>query len=233
MSVDPLRPSAESSRGAAAPVAAPLDPRPVALIRLAALAQNLRDAREAGFAVVDRDVLSADAWGHGAGIVERAVSSAGMAWADSGRAGALGGARLFGLPGSSGRPVMTLTGRVIMTKLLRRGEGVSYGYTFRAPSDTTIALVRGGYGQGIVRRLGNRVAVRVEGRDAPVVGRVAMDVCVVDLGPRGTVSPGAPAVFFGDPDQGEPALGSWTAATGLSADEIVAIVGVAARRETS
>lgn len=233
MSVDPLRPTAESSRGAAAPVAAQLDPRPVALIRGSALAHNLRIARDAGLLVVDRDVLDADAWGHGADIVERAVSSAGMAWAESGGDAALAGAWLFGLPGSPGRPVMALTGRVIATKLLREGEGVSYGYTFRAPSDTTIALVSGGYGQGVVRHLGNRVAVRVEGRDAPVVGRVAMDVCVVDLGPRAVVPPGAPAVFFGDPDRGEPSLGRWTAATRLDAGEILAIVGVRARREAA
>ncbi|NYF16177.1 alanine racemase [Microbacterium sp. AK009] len=233
MSVDPLRPSAESSWGAAAAVAASLDPRPVALIRLAALAHNLRTAREAGLDVVDRGALEADAWGHGADIVERAVSSAGLAWVRSGREGVLGGERLFGLPGSSGRPVMALTGRVITTKLLRRGEGVSYGYTFRAPSDTTVALITGGYGQGVVRQLGNQAAVRVHGRAAPIVGRVAMDVCVVDLGPQGAVPPGAPAVFFGDPDEGEPSLGSWTAATGLGADEIVAIVGVRARRETA
>ena len=55
---------------------------------------------------------------------------------------------------------MRLTGSVLLTKALRAGEGVSYGYTHRADADTRVALVTGGYAQGVVRGLGDRISVR-------------------------------------------------------------------------
>ena len=60
-------------------------------------------------------------------------------------------------------PALTLMGTVLGVKPLRAGEGVSYGYTFRAPADTRVALVTGGYAQGIPRSLGNRVPVSIAG----------------------------------------------------------------------
>ncbi|MCH3159094.1 hypothetical protein K3X38_14655, partial [Listeria monocytogenes] len=53
-----------------------------------------------------------------------------------------------------GVPAMTLVGTVLSTKRLLAGEGVSYGYRFRAPADTRVALVTGGYAQGVVRSAG-------------------------------------------------------------------------------
>ncbi|MBN9187598.1 MAG: alanine racemase, partial [Microbacterium sp.] len=56
---------------------------------------------------------------------------------------------------------MSLVGRVLSTKVLLADEGVSYGLTYRAPEDTHIALVTGGYAQGVLRGLGNRVSVSI------------------------------------------------------------------------
>ena len=142
---------------------------------------------------------------------------------------ALDASTLFGLPGSNALPVMSLRGRALGTKALLRGEGVSYGYTHRAPHDTTVALVTGGYAQGVVRSLGNAVTVAIDGRRHRIVGRVAMDVCVVDVG-EADVARGAEVVFFGDPAEGHPSLEEWTDATGWSAAEIVAAIGVRAER---
>ena len=146
----------------------------------------------------------------------------------------LDAAALYGLPGSptGSRPVLSLRGRVLGTKALLRGEGVSYGYTHRAPHDTTVALVTGGYAQGVVRALGNAVSVAMAGRRHRIVGRVAMDVCVVDLDSR-PVDRGSEVVFFGDVREGHPGLEEWLDATGWSAGEIVAAVGARARREVS
>ncbi|WP_322409179.1 alanine racemase C-terminal domain-containing protein [Microbacterium invictum] len=228
MSVDPLRPTAHD----VSEYSGAHDHRPVALIRRSALAANLETAHDAGLVTVDPEVLEADGWGHGEAEVRRAVSEAGLGWATS-DVDAVDGAHLFGLPGSRGVPAMAFRGRVVSTKRVLAGEGVSYGYTFRAAADTTVALVSGGYAQGVVRALGNRVAVRIAGRNAPVIGRVAMDVCVVDLGSTGRAEPGDRAHFFGDPESDEPSLDTWTAATGLTAGEIVAIVGARARRVAS
>jgi len=62
------------------------------------------------------------------------------------------------------------------------------------------------------------------------VGRVAMDVCVVDIG-AAPVARGAEVVFFGDPEAGEPSVAEWVAETGLTAAEIVTAVGLRAVRE--
>jgi len=122
---------------------------------------------------------------------------------------------------------MSLRGRALGTKPLRKGEGVSYGYTHRAPHDTTVALVTGGYAQGVVRSLGNAVTVSIDGRRHRIVGRVAMDVSVVDVD-HAAVTRGAEVVFFGDPS-----LAEWTDATGWTAAEIVAAVGVRADRRVA
>lgn len=138
-------------------------------------------------------------------------------------------ADVFGLPGSDGIPVMRLTGSVLTVKDLRAGEGVSYGFTHRAPADTRVALVTGGYAQGIVRALGDHVAVRIGDVLRPVIGRVAMDVCVVDLGGVDAAR-GDGVVFFGG-DPGDPPLSEWVAHTGLTAEELVTAVGLRVRRE--
>jgi alanine racemase len=145
---------------------------------------------------------------------------------------ALDAPTLFGLPGTRARPVMSLRGRALGTKPLLRGEGVSYGYTHRAPRDTTVALVTGGYAQGVVRALGNAVTVSIDGRRHRIVGRVAMDVSVVDVGET-SIARGAEIVFFGDPAAGHPSLEEWTDATGWTAAEIVAAVGVRAERRVA
>lgn len=135
----------------------------------------------------------------------------------------------FGLRAGT-TPALTLMGSVLGVKSLRAGEGVSYGYTFRAPTDTRIALVTGGYAQGIPRSLGNRVRVTIEGAQHPIIGRVAMDVCVVEVGSADVVR-GDSVVFFGDPAHGAPTLGDWARESGLSPLEIVAGVGLHTRRE--
>ena len=94
-----------------------------------------------------------------------------------------------------------------------------------------IALVTGGYAQGVVRSLGNAVTVRLAGERHPIIGRVAMDVCVVDVGADTAVERGDDVVFFGDPGDGAPALSEWTAASGLTAAELVTAVGLRSDRE--
>ena len=151
---------------------------------------------------------------------------------DENEAATLVAATLYGLPGGhpDARPVMRLSGRVLSTKRLRAGEGVSYGYAHRAAADTRVALVTGGYAQGVVRMLGDRVQVRVGGAFRPLIGRIAMDVCVVDIAEH-DVARGDEVVFFGDPREPAPPLSSWTAATGWTAGELVSLVGARAHRE--
>lgn len=124
---------------------------------------------------------------------------------------------------------MRLTGEILSVKVLRAGESVSYGYTFTAPHDTQIALVTGGYAQGIVRSLGNRLTVSVAGERRPIVGRVAMDACVVDLGTTGAVR-GDAVVFLGDAARHEPTILEWAEITNMQPEELLAGIGLRAQR---
>ncbi|WP_354475464.1 alanine racemase C-terminal domain-containing protein [Marisediminicola sp. UYEF4] len=103
-----------------------------------------------------------------------------------------------------------LTAEVLAIKHVGAGAGVSYGHTFRTSSATTLLLVAIGYGHGLPRKAGNRASVTwgdhaVQMR---IVGRVAMDVLVVDAGDA-PVTLGDTVVIFGDPRTGELSLEEW------------------------
>jgi alanine racemase len=135
----------------------------------------------------------------------------------------LGSPADFGL-----RPVMTLQARLALVKQVPGGSGVSYGHTYTTTSDTTLALVPLGYGDGLPRAAGNVGPLQVAGRRHTIAGRVCMDQVVVDLGERpdaASVSPGDPVVVFGDGTHGEPTAQEWAQAVDTISYEIVTRVG--------
>jgi len=79
------------------------------------------------------------------------------------------------------RPVLSLKSRVARLRRLDPGESVSYGCTWTAARPSVVALVMCGYGDGLRRTLSNKGSVLVRGRRAPIVGRIAMDMCVADV----------------------------------------------------
>lgn len=94
-------------------------------------------------------------------------------------------------------PVARWTSHVTLVKQVRQGDGVSYGLTWQAPHDTTVATVAVGYGDGYSRLNSSKGRVLIDGRAYPVVGRVCMDQILVDLGPDATVSEDAEVVLLG------------------------------------
>ncbi|HEU4807412.1 MAG TPA: alanine racemase C-terminal domain-containing protein [Homoserinimonas sp.] len=106
-----------------------------------------------------------------------------------------------------------LEAEVLATKRVGAGAGVSYGHTYRTSTTSTLALVAIGYGHGIPRKAGNRASVTWGGQRMPIVGRVAMDVLVVDAGDA-TVTAGETVVFFGDPASAELSLAEWSQSVG-------------------
>jgi alanine racemase len=88
-------------------------------------------------------------------------------------------------------PVFSFHTRVGLVKTLPAGTGLSYGRTHILPQATTVAVLTGGYGDGISRALGNRGAVLLGGRRCPILGRVTMDQTIVD-------ATGVPGVQCGD-----------------------------------
>jgi alanine racemase len=80
---------------------------------------------------------------------------------------------------------------------VERGATVGYGRTWAASRPSRIALVMCGYADGFRRSLSNRAHVLVNGRRAPVVGRIAMDMCMVDVTAVPGVAPGDVATLIG------------------------------------
>jgi alanine racemase len=77
------------------------------------------------------------------------------------------------------KPVVRLRARVVAVRTVRAGETVSYGGEWTAPRDTRVATIGIGYADGILRSLGNRGRVELQGRSVPIVGRVTMDFVMV------------------------------------------------------
>lgn len=121
-------------------------------------------------------------------------------------------------------PVMTLRGRVAAVRRIAAGDGVSYGHTWRAERPTTLALVPLGYADGIPRQASGRGEVLLAGARRPVVGRIAMDQFLVDVGDD-AVEVGDEVVLFGDPATGAPSADDWGVAADTIGYEIVTRIG--------
>jgi alanine racemase len=80
------------------------------------------------------------------------------------------------------RPAMRLAARVAHTKRVSQGTPVGYGWTYRAPRETTIATVPVGYADGYPRLAGPGGAVLCRGLRLSIAGRISMDQMTVDCG---------------------------------------------------
>lgn len=109
------------------------------------------------------------------------------------------GARVVtGLPAP--RPVAAVRARVTALKDVPAGWTASYGATFRSSSASRWATLALGYGDGLRRELSNRGSALFGDEVAPIIGRVCMDVTVVDVTDLEGVEPGSVAtVVGGDP----------------------------------
>jgi alanine racemase len=146
------------------------------------------------------------------------------------------GVALYGLDPLGGdpaeyglRPAMTVQARVVLTKRVPAGVGVSYGHTYHPAQETTLALVPVGYADGVPRAAGNRAPVLAAGAQRSIAGRVCMDQFVLDVGDD-PVAPGDPVVLWGPGADGEPTAQQWADAVGTIHYELVTRVGGRFRR---
>ncbi len=96
------------------------------------------------------------------------------------------------------RPVMSVRSRITLLKTLRRGETLGYGCTFEAARETLVATLPIGYNDGYVRALSNRGRVIVRGAYAPVVGRISMDLTLIDVTDVADVALGDSVTLLGE-----------------------------------
>ena len=130
------------------------------------------------------------------------------------------GLMLYGVSPMSGatgadhglKPVMTLHSRIIAVKSVDRGDQVGYGGAWTATRRTRLAVAAVGYGDGYPRGIRDGAPVLVNGRRAPLAGRVSMDMIGID------VTDIEPPVAVGDP------VVLWGA--GLAVEEVAANAGM-------
>jgi alanine racemase len=196
------------------------------------LANAGAEADAAQVACFDRALDAAAASGLAPDVTHLAATAGALALPES-RFGLVRlGIGLYGLPPVDTdvqlRPAMTLSAELAAVKRVPAGSGVSYGHTWVAERPTTLGLVPLGYADGVPRAASGRAEVLVEGARRPVVGRIAMDQFMVDLGDD-DVAVGTPAVLFGA--EGAPTATDWADAAGTIDYEIVTRVGPRVPRE--
>lgn len=96
------------------------------------------------------------------------------------------------------KPIMKWKSVVVMVKIIKAGEGVGYGQTFIATCDRVIATVATGYADGLSFALSNSGKVEVRGKFAKIVGRICMDMFMVDATEISGISVGDEVVLIGD-----------------------------------
>ncbi|MFH0997425.1 MAG: alanine racemase [Pseudomonadota bacterium] len=98
-------------------------------------------------------------------------------------------------------PAMMLKTRVIHVKMVPAGFHVSYGLTYQTENPTAIATVSAGYADGLNRLLSSRGQMLVRGTRAKIVGRICMDLTLLDVGHIPDVQIGDEVVIFGSQGQ--------------------------------
>lgn len=96
------------------------------------------------------------------------------------------------------RPAMTLRTKISYVKSVPAGTPVSYGCTFFTQKKTRVATLPVGYADGYSRLLSNQGTVLIKGQRAPLIGRVCMDMCLVDASRIRNVRAGDEVILFGE-----------------------------------
>ena len=122
------------------------------------------------------------------------------------------------------KPVMQLRAKLHLVKTVPAGSAVGYGATEFTKGQTKLGVVAMGYADGIPR-IAHDAGVFINGRKAPIIGRVSMDQFVVDLGADSTAQSGDWVIVFGDGTHGEYTADDWGAASNSINYEIVTRIG--------
>ena len=94
-------------------------------------------------------------------------------------------------------PVMTMKSVVTNIKTIESGRGVSYGKEFVAKAPVRTATIAAGYADGYLRGIAKRGSVMVNGEKAPIIGRICMDQCMIDVTNVHNISIGDEVILFG------------------------------------
>jgi alanine racemase len=122
------------------------------------------------------------------------------------------------------KPAMQLRAKLHLVKTVPANSPVGYGATAYTSAETKLGIVAMGYADGIPR-IAQGAGVFVDGKRAPIIGRVSMDQFVVDLGADSKATTGDWVIVFGDGVTGEYTADDWGAASLSINYEIITRIG--------
>jgi alanine racemase len=112
-------------------------------------------------------------------------------------------------------PVMSLKSKIVHLKQIQEGDYVSYGRLYRAPKDRVIGTIPIGYADGFSRILTGKAKVIIKGKVVPIVGRICMDQCMIDVTDVPDVKIGDVVTLIGKDNKGN----------AITADDIAISIG--------
>lgn len=122
-------------------------------------------------------------------------------------------------------PVLSLKSRIACIRTVEAGEGVGYGLAYVAEERSRIAVLPIGYADGIPRSLAGKGYVLIDGKRAPIVGRICMDQMFVDVTGLPGVETADEAVLIGTSGQEQITAEQYAAWEGTISNEIVSRLG--------
>jgi alanine racemase len=129
------------------------------------------------------------------------------------------------------KPVMTWKTRICLVRDMPKGSSISYGRTFIAPRNMRVATLSAGYADGYPWHLSNcGAAVLVHGRRCPLLGRVTMDLMVIDVSGRNDVQVGDEVVLMGRDRSEQISCAELGERAGTITWEIITRIGARVRR---
>lgn len=94
-------------------------------------------------------------------------------------------------------PVLSFKTQVMQLRTIQRGHSIGYGNSFTATRDSRIATLSVGYADGFIRALSNCGHVLIQGQRLPIVGKISMDLTLVDATESTRIEVGDEAVLIG------------------------------------
>ena len=134
---------------------------------------------------------------------------------------ALYGGGPCGSPDARLKPVVTLDLPILQTRTVPKGETVGYSATWRAQELSRIAILGGGYADGVLRSASPSAYASVDGRGCPIIGRISMDLIAIDVTDAPAAREGGFAQLLG-PDL---LVDDFAAAAGTLAYEVLTRLG--------
>ena len=122
-------------------------------------------------------------------------------------------------------PAMTVKARITRIDEKEDNTPVSYGATYKTKGKTRLATVPIGYADGYLRCLSGTAVMNVNSKTVPVVGRICMDQCMIDVSSVNNINVGDEVIVFGNGGDSEISLESLAKNAGTVPHEILSLTG--------